>query len=1737
MAISIPNQNNLNDVIKSITDQLDAVKQKVEEYNNRRKTAKTDIKKDMRHLRDDVQAVVEFIQTFSDTNFDKITGNLNNVIKNTSKLSDELNTADIKPIDADKLNSIVICNQTIAQLVKRLNKIKVESLDKDKLATIDEVIDLIFIGDGSLARNLIVIGTMLDGISYGIIMKFKIIQYSVAALSSLARTLIQFGTRVAVLRPIIKLVHPGITEITSIVGELATLIDKVYSIKQLKGGIMKMFGPHKRILLLRLILKSLVKLIPPMIKLGLYSWVIKPFRKTIPEYVGVISEIVGLIEHISKLGLGKLLLARLRVKLVKGFIKSLSQLLWSMLILSAIPTKIFTSANASMIEITALLTNVKASFDIIRSFGLFELIMSVIKIALLDTALTAIVAMMSYLGAVSYILKLVIPGLLTLEDTLIIMGRIVHYIDENFKLKTVLSVYIKAKLLRRLTRSIIRLANAIMNLAIVGYAATPFYPGLLMTELVVAKYADIVTIIHKTKFGLLFNMKLRRMIRATRTLKVLIYKIIRLTRIRGLMKATGKMILISLLVRAFAATVSALMVTSALLLIFVALSPVIILSILAFGLVMKLITFIVSKTVTIKSMIALALLTIAVTGFVILAVALLVIAVLAPVIVDNALNIVLFFGVIIAVTLALAAVGWIVSMAAEYLAPAIYGLGIVLAMVVVVLLIAVMLKLLQNIELDQDKIKENVKKVMATVMYIITCLFEDELNDPESKDSVFVRILKVIGGAVAKIIMALATCIILVATFVSVACILMIAMMLRVLQNLELDQNKILKNVDLVFDTVEKIIARFMSDDKGGKKSNRGLLITVMSWACPPMAKIAEALLSLAYLFLMFLAVTLVLGIASLLRLIQNLDLQITKIQENVDMVFDTVDQIINRIFGDRKDEEHKSSRGILIKIISWVDEGLAKIVEAALSIIYLALAMQAVAMVLAIASMLRLLQNLDLNVDKIKENTNTVFDTVDLIINRVFGDRKDEEHKSSRGILVTIISWVDEGLAKIVEAALTIVYLMLVLVAVSVVLGIAGLLKCIQDIDLQFNVIQEKVNTVFDTVDLIMNRVFAPTDDSLIPGNGILGKIIGLFNPGLAKIIDALMAIAYVGLAFVAISIVKGMAEALHEIQEIDLQPKTISEKVDTIFKICGDIMKQIYEKADTMLPEPKNRGLFGSIISFFSPGLAKIMDALTMIAKLAIVQTAISTVAGIGKALKQIQDIPTDLSTASEKVDLVMGIAENICTKIFSRESKINFPVPPKERESVFGALISWAFGGKSDEDRALEAAMKKVEALGVIEAAVGALGNILEGAKRIMDMEITDLTGAQTKVDEVMELATHLAESIFGANVKLTLPEPSDDDVKAALVELGYDHWWRSSNAGEKAAAKAQASMKLAMQRVETLGLIASAVGSMAAIIGGIDKIKNYQAPNLSGISASVKQVMSTASHISFLIFNQDGIGQKGGTADGIKSQLEEVKARIEFAKAGSDGVGQLCESFTSLIEKSKFDEKTITNTKAKVSSTISAISEIIAQMDEIRPEANGDRVKANCELMDRISKTVGSFVQVTDKDVRNSKNITENYIKFFKQVDSMDIKKLQHTDWLMQSWASISRDLKGDFEGLAKTINQHIMPMLEKVNETLEKTTKAQQEIIDVMSRPVDINGAGSAGGSFDSTGTTPSEGGTVDTSAPSGPTPGKDDTSGGTPVVKPTKKNLPNPGRPGGMNEEIKSGGTYEITVASVKKIK
>ena len=1738
---AVPTQNNLMDVVRSATEAVFGVKHTIKDFKERSTKEKhgknEDLEKDLEHIKTDLQTIVKFVKDFEkiQKNLDKITAGIIVILGMPGEINKKLAQQKVEEIENKNLMKAVeqlkrVLN-TPAEINKKLADIDIEEIDTERLKKVASGLDAVF-GKNGLFGRIEKINADVNQFKSMSTRKFIGVWFSLGALKTMLRQIVDFGRLTSRSFAELRVSLAGVTIMTEFMKRIIGLAKEVDDM-----SLVAYFTCGLKIAGIKHIVRRLVDLMKELEPMTPYVLLGPLYAIAVTATFCTIGGLLAIMDQLKDIKLTSLIMMPMRIRFISWSARRITKNLLPNL--------------RPLVKFAPVLLIITATLKILgKTISLF--------LAILDT-----------INAMS--------------------------------IMTLIKVRIKTSLMANDARVVTVLVRRLTILGRRGLRAAVAIPGLVTALVVLTLYKSIIETIKGTKRGLFFEFKVKRLISATYVIRRLINRLSRMVNKRRAMRALQNVVIAQIVIMSFAAIIGELLTVFPMMMIFVVLSPILILIVAAFAIVFRAIVYILGKLLNPKMVIIIVATTQLILLLALLGLGLLVLGLVAIGIIKMALPILMFFGVVAAVIVLMALMGYLLSFAVPYLMIAIYGVVIVAVAVLAMLAIAGMLWLLSKIELDEEKIKDNVRKIMSTALMVFTTLFETELNDPENKDSSFKKIIAVIGGAILKIIMALATAVILVATVVSVACILLIATMLRILQTIKLDDAKIKANVQKVITTANEIIDLiFGEDNEKDNKSNRGPLLGLISWAMPPLGKIIDAIFTVAYLFLMVIAIVMVLAIAGMLRWLQTIDLDPAKIMERVDTILNTADAIIDRIFAPRNDKENKSSRGVLMTIISWVDEGLAKIVEAALTVVYLALILISVLLIMGIAGLLRGLQEIDLDSEKIMERVDTVFNTADAIINRIFADRDDNGQGSNRGILVTIISWVDEGLAKIVEAALGVIYLFLVLVSVGLVLAVAGLLRGLQEIELDGDAIIEVVNTVFNTADAIINRVMQPADDSTKEGRGVFGTIISFFSEPLAKIVDALMSIAYLGLIFLAISVIHGIAAQLNSIQNIELDANTITQKIDTIFKCASVAMQKVYSASDMMPKPPKKKGLFRSIIGFFSPDLGEILDALTEIAKLATVNAAISAIAGIAKSLKTISDMQINLDAAYSRVDQIMTIAENIAERIFGRESKLKLPVPPKEKKSVFGALIDWAFGGESDDDRALKAAMKRVEGLGVINAAVGALGLIQENVKKIMDVNLGDFDAATQKVSNVMDMASTLSEKIFGAETKITLPEPTQDEVMSALIDMGA-RWWSSMHfEAAKADAKQQAAMKLAMRRVQALSMIASAVGSLASIVEGIDKIKNYEVPDVKTVQTKVQQIMQASNKIAFIIFNNENTGVSAGNTGGFTEAAAEIKAKVDFANAGASGVGAIAESLKSMIDKitpissqlpgmeamvtsvlrfanslsfelqkltisdnkekfntiiesakqattycgqvqeliksAMFTEAEIDSTHVRVQRGVAAIGEIIMQMDAINPQRNGEHVRDNCDLIDRISSTVGSFVKVTENDVTNSKNLTDNYIKFFKQVDSMDIKKLQHTDYLMRSWASISRDLKGNFEGLAQTINQHIMPMLEKVNETLDKTTKCQQEIIAELTKPVDLNGTGST----DVSGIAPSEtgagnGNTGDTNfvgetgrADGGNTINRnDDTSQAgqkRPVVNVSKPISPN---------ELKKGKRYTVIVEKV----
>ena len=400
-----------------------------------------------------------------------------------------------------------------------------------------------------------------------------------------------------------------------------------------------------------------------------------------------------------------------------------------------------------------------------------------------------------------------------------------------------------------------------------------------------------------------------------------------------------------------------------------------------------------------------------------------------------------------------------------------------------------------------------------------------------------------------------------------VGMVMLMAVALWALSLISLDQATIINNVKTVIGTAKEIISLLYNQDEEEPNGvDKPWYEDVFGVVGGSLAKLISAILAVAILAATVFSVFAILFIAVMLRLLQSLDLNKEKITENVKTVIGIANDVIDLIFNADDREATPSNLGVLGSIIDFIDPRLGKIVSAIFSLAFLAISATSIMIVLFIAGLLRMLQSLGLDKQKITDNLEIVTSAVTDIANVIF-DTGDKEAKfSNLGVLGAIINFMDPRLGRMVDAIFSLAFLAVSLVSIMALKLIADKLKEIQDIDFDAEKVTANLTLVLSTVDKIISGVFEKDDSTNTPSEkGFLSKIIShLGDSKIVKIADAIMSVGLMAVSLAAISLVVLMAEELNKLNKINLNSTTISSKVDAVMNSAKAIVKSVFENTD---------------------------------------------------------------------------------------------------------------------------------------------------------------------------------------------------------------------------------------------------------------------------------------------------------------------------------------------------------------------------------------------------------------------------------------------------------------------------------------------------------------------------------------------------------------------------------------------
>lgn len=414
-----------------------------------------------------------------------------------------------------------------------------------------------------------------------------------------------------------------------------------------------------------------------------------------------------------------------------------------------------------------------------------------------------------------------------------------------------------------------------------------------------------------------------------------------------------------------------------------------------------------------------------------------------------------------------------------------------------------------------------------------------------------------------------------VAVTVAIMALALIAIMLILIPMIaaHIDEGKVLNAVNKIFDISFVVINSLFEPRKVNKDSDNtdpNAESVIEYGAQGPLATLLRAFISMVVLIMVFVAVTMIMLIALLLRGLQELNLDKGAILDKVSIVFDTAFAVINSLFGqDGQSDENGESPAWYESVLNWfadIFKGLAMIVQAVLAIVFLALCLVAIALVTLIALALRGLQEIELDKGKIDTNLSIVFSAAYAVIDSIFGPKDEEESEASKkGWMESMLDWfgsIFQPIATLVKAIMAIGFLALILVSVGMIMLIAKSLTYIQDVQLNKGLILSKVGTIIDTGYKVINKV-QETKETNKP-KGDRGWLKGALDwMGLGTIVDALQAIGDVGVMVACVGLLESLAENLVKINDLP-DISNVQRKTDVIIAAGDNLLTKLAKSGE---------------------------------------------------------------------------------------------------------------------------------------------------------------------------------------------------------------------------------------------------------------------------------------------------------------------------------------------------------------------------------------------------------------------------------------------------------------------------------------------------------------------------------------------------------------------------------------------
>ena len=572
---------------------------------------------------------------------------------------------------------------------------------------------------------------------------------------------------------------------------------------------------------------------------------------------------------------------------------------------------------------------------------------------------------------------------------------------------------------------------------------------------------------------------------------------------------------------------------------------------------------------------------------------------------------------------------------------------------------------------------------------------------------------------------------------------------------------------------------------------------------------------------------------------------------------------------------------------------------------------------------------------------------------------------------------------------------------------------------DSQREAIKRTTSTIIGTARDVMNAVFNGFDEDGLPkseDNAFTRTFKSIFKSGLSFMVEAFVSSFVLVMTAISVTLMLLIGLELNTLAKYNIDTKQVKDNVHSIMSTADAVIDSVFQP--NTISEDNSGKKFQKVINRFFSGLGDIVNLIVAIGKLALTMTAIAFIKLVSVELKWLMNVPNfDKTAIMDNTRMIMSTADAVIDSIFQPNDR-----QPESTGGWLGAAITHFFGELADIFGLIMSIGKFALTLASI-ALIKCLANNLIELSDIDTSKINGLGEPGGKIDNIMSAAQACIDAIN---------QPADNTNE---TEGGFLHKLLKG-----VLRGPLVDMVDSITKLGKLSIALVCVGMISKLAEQLNTIADIDFKE--GIITDKINVIMDCSNICIdkVLHGEklSGLGQNG------RKSLDDLKAVTNIMQEFGSTMTQLSISLNG-IDPTKM-QKTIdvitTNLDSKNGSgTFTEI--IISYVDDIaNHKLNKSGYDDNINAINVMIETIKKFVSINTKGSLNTyKEGIDKAIEFTNVISSARLENLQTATNMFAQMAEFSKSINGDFNGLADTINEKLLPLIEDLNKALDKTNES------------------------------------------------------------------------------------------------